>query len=101
MFAGVEPGARRSYEYQIPRNHYPGAQQGRFAGSPGASGSAGSSSLRGAAVAIKLTKDADTRFTGTIAIGNPPQSMDVIFDTGSANLWVTSVRSVCVCGDMA
>ena len=84
-----------------PRNHYPGAQQGRFAGSPGASGSAGSSSLRGAAVAIKLTKDADTRFTGTIAIGNPPQSMDVIFDTGSANLWVTSVRSVCVFGAVA
>ena len=83
-----------------PRNHYPGAQQGRFAGSPGASGSADSSSLRGAAVAIKLTKDADTRFTGTIAIGNPPQSMDVIFDTGSANLWVTSVRNAGVwcCG---
>ncbi|XP_059190654.1 gastricsin-like [Centropristis striata] len=58
--------------YQDPALKY---QYGEFAGSAN----------------MYINNYADTTYYGAISIGTPPQSFQVLFDTGSANLWVDSV----------
>mmetsp|Transcript_17224 Transcript_17224/g.30978 ORF Transcript_17224/g.30978 Transcript_17224/m.30978 type:complete len:407 (+) Transcript_17224:5538-6758(+) len=39
---------------------------------------------------LTMTNYANTEYVGAVGIGSPPQFLDVILDTGSANFWVNS-----------
>lgn len=41
-------------------------------------------------VDVKLKNYYNFNYVGTIYVGNPPQELRAIFDSGSANLWVIS-----------
>ena len=41
-------------------------------------------------ILMSLTNFKNSQYIGSIEIGNPPQKIKVIFDTGSSNFWITS-----------
>jgi hypothetical protein len=41
---------------------------------------------------LTLSNYKNSQYIGNIEVGNPPQLIDVIFDTGSSNFWITSKR---------
>jgi len=41
---------------------------------------------------MHLSDIKNSQFVGTIQVGDPGQSFDVIFDTGSSNLWINSIE---------
>lgn len=50
---------------------------------------------------LLTNQNADSSFYGSLAIGTPPVSFDVILDTGSADLWVADVSCTVDCSRVA
>jgi len=51
----------------------------------------------GSQIDVQLQNFQDLQFFGPISIGSPPQEFQVVFDTGSADLWITG-RECYQCG---
>ncbi|KAF5328166.1 hypothetical protein D9619_013433 [Psilocybe cf. subviscida] len=49
---------------------------------------------------LLVNQNADSSYFGSLAIGTPPTSYDVILDTGSADLWVADSACLVGCADV-
>lgn len=56
---------------------------------------------RGSGTNLLVNQNFDSGFYGSVAIGTPPVSYNVILDTGSADLWVASSSCQAGCGGVA
>jgi hypothetical protein len=52
-------------------------------------------------VPIIINDFSNAQYYGPVSVGTPPQNFEVIFDTGSSNLWVPSATCTTSCGSHA
>lgn len=45
-------------------------------------------------LSLYLSNFKNSQYIGSISVGNPPQLIDIIFDTGSSNFWINSSKCI-------